>query len=93
MDGGAWRVTVHTELDRTEHTVTSVLIFTLLYQRHVHLISFVIQFLGFGFITLLFSGQHFSLLFTYFALFHFIFPAYAMLMYMYRTFSESVQRS
>ena len=32
-------------------------------------------------------------LFHYFALFHFIFSAYTTLMYMYRTFSKSVQRS
>ena len=40
-----------------QSTQTSVLILALLHQRHVYLISLSIQFLGFGFVKRVFSGN------------------------------------
>ena len=94
MDGGAWRDTVHVvaEWVTTEHTDFCIDFSPFAPETCIfNLFKYSVSWLWFCKTVILW--QHCSLSFTYFALFHFIFPAYTMLMYMYRTFSKSVQRS
>lgn len=62
--------------------MASVLILALLHQRHVYLVSLIFQSLGFSFVKS-YSLANTSVSFICFALFRFVFPAYAMLMYTY----------
>lgn len=62
--------------------MASVFILALLHQKHAYLISLSIQSLGFNFVKS-YSLVNGSVPLSFcFALFHFVFPAYTMLMYM-----------